>query len=296
MEQSLGKDDLPSIKYFSILKESLNYEQIEKKIDRKEGPEVYEWSVSLYKTLDSYVDKYILKDDNTFSKKRCIDLIYILDLITLKINKLSGFDANNMIQGNINNFINSSLKANGCDMSSRSTNNEDVSVINNKKKIHDLCEDISFIEPKIDLLNTSSKCKEINDYIKENSTEIEVIYEANPTTYFDVLKYNGHTDFNKINATINKIKCLSDENPHTPPSHTIIPISFTLVGFVLISFLLYRLTPLKPWLHNMILRKKNILNNINGEDEYIPENISEYLEKNSSNSDLHVLYKKLSFS
>lgn len=116
-----------------------------------------------------------------------------------------------------------------------------------------MCEDISFIDQKIDLLNTSSKCKEINDYIKDNSSWIEVIYKANPDKYFDILIYNRHTDFNEINGTTNKIKCLSvenplgaeaqdglSENPHTTPSHNTISFSFTLVGFVVISFLLYR--------------------------------------------------------
>ncbi|SBS95013.1 hypothetical protein POVCU2_0092440 [Plasmodium ovale curtisi] len=137
-----------------------------------------------------------------------------------------------MIQGSINNFINSSLESNDCDLFSRSKNDEDVA---------------------IDLLNTSSKFKEINDYIKDSSSEIEVIYKANPDKYFDLLIYNRHTYFNEINGTIYIIKCLSvenplgaeaqdvlSENPHTTPSHTTISFSFTLVVFVLISFLLYR--------------------------------------------------------
>lgn len=94
--------------------------KLKKKLTGGVRSEVLDWSGSLYKTLDSYINEYILNNDNNFSKKRCIYFIYILDHITLKITESHGFDVSNMIQGSINNFVNSSLESNDCDLFSRS--------------------------------------------------------------------------------------------------------------------------------------------------------------------------------
>ncbi|SBT33154.1 PIR Superfamily Protein [Plasmodium ovale wallikeri] len=309
MQGHLGKDDLPSIKYYNILKNILQYDMIDEYIGSKKLQEVYTWSVNLINTLNSYLDQYISYGSIENYEKRCIDVIYILDLIIHKIKNSPGYDVDNLIEKNIDNIINTSLMYNNCDIDSRRSDEEHISVMNNRKEIYDLCEDVTYIGKSTHQINISTECQKIKDYIEEKMRQLKIIYEASYSTYSDILIYNKFYNFDLIKSTIDKIKCNSKENSYAAEaqnalggdtkfstSHAITSVSISLIGFVLIPFLLYRLTPLKPWLHKMILRKTHIMDNLNEVKEDFSENMSQYMEKNLSNRDLHVLYEHSSYS
>ncbi|SBT55157.1 PIR Superfamily Protein [Plasmodium ovale wallikeri] len=305
MPSNIGKSNLPSIEHYKILTENIQYNTIDKNIDMGNKTKVFQWSGDLPNILRDYIDQYIFVQDNKKSKKSCIDLIYILELLLLKMRKIHDFDDDDMIQNGINNFITMFLKPYGCDESLRYSNEEDESPMNNNKSLYDLCEDIFYIEENIQLINVSSKCQEIIEYIEDKYHQLKGMYEAHPDKYNDILIYNN-TNFDKIKSTVDKIKCSSTVsslvgkeqsilggNLNFSPLHIFMSVALPLIGFALIYFLLYNLTPLRPWLRKRLFEKKNIINYFNGEYQDLSENTYDYLEQNSTKTDFHVIYNQL---
>ncbi|SBT00505.1 hypothetical protein POVCU1_060440 [Plasmodium ovale curtisi] len=178
---NLKKDDIPSIKYYNILKNILQYDMIDEYIDSNKQQDVYTWSVNLINTLSSYLDQYISY-------------------------------GNNMIQKNIDNIINTSLMYNTCDDNSRRSDEKDISVMINRNQIHELCEDVTCIGKSTHQINISTECQKIKGYIEEKMRQLKIIYEASYNTYTDILIYNKFNNFDLIKCTIDKIKCNSKEN------------------------------------------------------------------------------------
>lgn len=108
--------------------------------------DVFQWQEDLFNILTDYIDQYISVQDNKKSRKSCIYLIYILELLLLKMRKIPDFDDDDMIQNRINNFITMFLKPYECDESLRYSNEEGESAMNNNKSLYDLCGDIFYIE------------------------------------------------------------------------------------------------------------------------------------------------------
>ncbi|SBT01542.1 hypothetical protein POVCU1_067650 [Plasmodium ovale curtisi] len=123
MQSNVGRSNIPSIERYKILEENIQYSTIDKNIDMGN------------KT-----------DDNKKSRKSCIYLIYILELLLIKMRKIPDFYDDDMIQNRINNFITMFLKPYECDDSLRYFNEEGESAMNNNKSLYDLCGDIFYIE------------------------------------------------------------------------------------------------------------------------------------------------------
>ncbi|SBT52552.1 PIR Superfamily Protein [Plasmodium ovale wallikeri] len=88
---------------------------------------------------------------------------------------------------------------------------------------------------------------------------------------------------------------LSPVEQRNPPNfeyyHTIIIVVLSFFGIILMSFLIYRLTPIGPWIYNQVFKKKLIRNYFNGEDsqEFL-EHTSDSLDTNSQKMDYNLRY------
>ncbi|SBT57300.1 PIR Superfamily Protein [Plasmodium ovale wallikeri] len=261
MTNNIRKDDLPSINHYNILKECMRYNNIIDAINKNKYTEdANNWSNNFRTYSLGYLDKYPVDTSNN-SNKRCRDLIYLLEYIKTRITLSKIFDGQNgYMLSNIDNFV-ISLKSQGyeeCPINS--TDNSEL-YTQDRRHLDDLCEDITYINDNMNDINNSSQCKEIEAHIVGQKINVRATYDLNSDKYFDILQYYSYNSFKDIESTIEKIKCKthnsapSEGTPQSSGEHTPILIILPLLGIVLISFLLYKLTPLGSLLNTKIMKK-----------------------------------------
>ncbi|SBT55904.1 PIR Superfamily Protein [Plasmodium ovale wallikeri] len=300
MTNDIRKNDLPSIKHYNVLKECMHYNDIIDAIDKNKSTVVANnWSDNFRTYSSSYLDKYP-DDTSNNSGKRCRDLIYLLEYIKTRITVSPIFDGqNDYMLSNIDNFV-KSLKSYGYEECPINLTEHKTLYTQNRRKLDDLCEDITYINEKINEINNSSQCTDIKDHIIEQRRSVREKYDLSSYEYFDILKYYSYETFENIESTIGKIKCkthnsvASEGTSQSSGEHTPILIVLPLLGIVLISFLLYKLTPLGPLLNTKIMKKTKYWKIINdNETDEILEHTSEIPKTYLHDKGYHMLYNTL---
>ncbi|SBT55204.1 PIR Superfamily Protein [Plasmodium ovale wallikeri] len=295
----ISKDELPSIKHYNVLKKCMHYNDIIGAIDKNNPTEADNWIDNFRTYALGYLEKYP-NDASNNSNKRCRDLIYLIENIKTRITTSRIFYGENsyMIK-NIDNYLQTILMPEGYDNCPMNSTNENTLYTENKKQLDDLCEDITYINEKLSEVNNSSQCKEIQDHFlgKKNS-----VMETDDTSseYVNILKYHSYDTLDNIENIIDKIKCnnnhgaISNETPQSSGENTPILIVLPLLGIVLISFLLYKLTPLGPLLNTKIMKNTKYWKIINDkETDEILDHTSEIPQTYFHDKEYHMLYNTL---
>ncbi|SBT58400.1 PIR Superfamily Protein [Plasmodium ovale wallikeri] len=298
MTNDISKDELPSIKHYNVLKKCMHYNDIIDAIDKNKSAEADNWSNNFIRYARGYLDKYPVDAPNN-SNKRCRDLAYFLEDIKTRIKASQIFKGENSVMiGNIDNYLQKMLMSEGysdCPM-----NSPDVNTLytENIKQLDDLCEDISYINKNTHKINNSSQCKEIEDHIAEQRSDKEK-YDLS-SEYLDILRYYSYDTFENIESIIAKINCNNHHNAalgqtsQSSSEHTPILIVLPLLGIVLISFFLYKLTPLGPLLNTKIMKKIKYSKIINDkETDEILEHTSEIPQTYLHDKGYNMLYNTL---
>ncbi|SBT55697.1 PIR Superfamily Protein [Plasmodium ovale wallikeri] len=302
MTNGLCKDNLPSIKHFIELQQSMHYNDIRDSIKNTQlVSQANTWTSNINSYASSYLKKYPIQSNNKNHNKRCRDLAYFLEDIKTRIKASPLFDGNNSyIIGNIDNYLQHILVAEGYDDCPKNSTDENKLYTENNKKLDDLCEDITYINEKLIEINNSSQCKEIQDYIVGQEKSVRLTYNHSSSEHCDILKYYSYDTFENIEKIIKKIKCnnnhgdASEGTSQSSGDHAPILIVLPLLGIVLISFFLYKLTPLGPLLNTKIMKKIRYWKIINDkETDEILENTSDIPQTYLHDKEYHMLYNTL---
>ncbi|SBT72311.1 hypothetical protein, conserved [Plasmodium ovale] len=300
MTNDIRKNDLPSIKHYNVLKECMHYNDIIDAIDKNKSTVVANnWSDNFRTYSSSYLDKYPV-DTSINSNKRCRDLIYLLEYIKTRITVSPIFDGQNgYMLSNIDNFVNS-LISYGYEKCTIDLTEQETLYTQNRRQFDDLCEDVTYINEKLNEINNSSQCKEIHDYIVGQKKSVRETYDLDFYKYFDILQYYSYDTFESIERIIKNIKCnnhhgvASEETLQSSGEHTPILIVLPLLGIVLISFFLYKFTPLGSFLNTKIMKKTKYWKIINDkETDEILEHTSEIPQTYFHDKEYHMLYNTL---
>ncbi|SBT58936.1 PIR Superfamily Protein [Plasmodium ovale wallikeri] len=301
MTNDISKDELPSAKHYNELKKSMNYNEINDVIMRTKPPSYSDSWIKNFNTYSSnYLSKYPPISTNDNPNKRCRDVVFFLEDIKKGVTQSQAFEGqNNMIIGNINNYLKTMLMPEGYDYCPINSNDENKLYTENIKQLDDLCEDITYINEKLDEINNSSQCKDIKDHIVEESRSVKAKYNHS-SEYNDILKYYRYESLQDIESAIENIKCKnphdasSDGMPELPGKHTPILIVLPIFGIILLSFFLYKLTPLGPFLNTKILKKIKYWKITDDKDiDQILEYPSEIPQTNIHDKGYHMLYNTL---
>ncbi|SBT59291.1 PIR Superfamily Protein [Plasmodium ovale wallikeri] len=300
MTKDIDKNDLPSIKHYNILKKCIRYNDIIDAIDNNKRTEADNWITNLNTYSLDYLNKYSddASDDN--SNKHCRDLIYLLEYIKTRITVSPIFDGQNVYMlSNIDNFVKSLISQGYEKCPINSTDNSEL-YTQNRRHLDDLCEDITYINEKLNKINNSSQCKDIKDHIVEQRISVKEKYNLNSDEYFDVLKYYSYETFDYIESIIEKIRCnnhnrdASEGASQSSGEYTPILVVLPLLGIILISFSLYKLTPLGQLLNAKIMNKIKHWKIISDkETDEILEHTSEIPHTYLQDKGYHMLYNTL---
>ncbi|SBT00483.1 hypothetical protein POVCU1_060280 [Plasmodium ovale curtisi] len=109
MTNDINKENLPSIKYYNVLKYSIHYKEIYDIINKIEpDSKAHAWITYFNDYSYDYLDKYPIYSVNNNPNKRCRDYIYTLEFIKKRIKGSTLFDGQNDIMlSNIDNFVKS---------------------------------------------------------------------------------------------------------------------------------------------------------------------------------------------
>ncbi|SBT55716.1 PIR Superfamily Protein [Plasmodium ovale wallikeri] len=274
MPDEISKDKLPSKIYYKELQEYIHYKDIEDILKSiKEISSSGEWTSNFSKYAEKYTDKYPENDSRNNSSKRCRDLIYILNVIKWEINKSSKFEGTQeIINSTIDNYISSFLTPLGYENCYIKLSTESE-VIKNKKILDDLCEDVDYVQKNTKQINSSEKCNEIREYISEQITSAKSKNMFSSAEYSDILGYYKFSSDNFDNIT-QKVHCTDSSNSESlselqhqsgtsknTGKEMSISITLSLLGIMFICFLLYKITPIGPWLNEVIKKKLKLGNN-----------------------------------
>ncbi|SBS91349.1 PIR protein [Plasmodium ovale] len=299
---------LPSKKNNLELENKILYYEINNIItDNSKVTEILEWSRKLKNNVDNYLNGYIGKSSQVTLDKRCRDIFYILEVIIRKIKRLNKSQTYQNIESNINTVINSNVpvKCNG--NSSKISSTENDQVINDKKLVDDLCEDVAYINNNITQINDSPYCSVLRERIEQENNVLDAKLGTNKEKYTDILKFYEFSSFDSLKDIIQKLNCNSyvdapigdeEDNPdeigqlsrHQVP----ILVVLSLLGILCICFFLYKTTPFGHWLNILLRKKKYIWNNFfNQGTREISEDISENKDINSHNIEYNIIYNSL---
>ncbi|SBT72468.1 hypothetical protein, conserved [Plasmodium ovale] len=302
MTNGLSKENLPSIKHLIELKKIMHYNDIHEGINNSAHAEkANTWISNINSYASSYLEKYPIQSNDKKHNKRCRDLAYFLEDIKTKITASRIFDGYfSVMIGNIDNYLKSMLKVEGYDDCPIDLTDNSELYTQNKKKMDDLCEDITYINEKMNEINNSSQCTDIKDHIIEQRRSVREKYDLSSYEYFDILKYYSYETFENIESTIEKIKCkthnsvASEGTSQSSGEHTPILIVLPLLGIVLISFFLYKFTSLGTLLNTKITKKIKHWKIINDkETDEILENTSDIPQTYLHDKEYHMLYNTL---
>ncbi|SBT72593.1 hypothetical protein, conserved [Plasmodium ovale] len=200
---------------------------------------------------------------------------------------------------NIDNFV-KSLNSQGYEECPINSTDNSEFYTQNRRHLDDLCEDMAYINDNMNDINNSSHCKEIEDHIMEKKSRVKTTYDLNSSEYLDILQYYNYKSFQDIENEIEKINCNNHHNAalgqtsQSSSEHTPILIVLPLLGIVLISFFLYKLTPLGPLLNTKIMKKIKYSKIINDkETDEILEHTSEIPQTYFHDKGYRMLYNTL---
>ncbi|SBT52580.1 PIR Superfamily Protein [Plasmodium ovale wallikeri] len=276
--------DLPSKKYKNELENGIHYEDVEKnmKVD-KLTTDLEFWSTRLPQYLGTYINDYMGDWSNSNSEKRCRDLNHILDFILKRIQEKK--QTNPLVSYNlIEEYINKAAEAhfttwgNMCTRKSKLSETSDD--IKNIKKIDDLCEDIDYIKNRIPEIN-SDNCKQIQNYIEQQISELGQIYRTSDNKYSHILGYYSFKSFDDFDSTIKKLKIKCQEGntgealegdlgemQHNSSRNASIIAVTSLSGILSSFFLLYKTTSFGSILNNLVGKKIKFGNDLSNEECY----------------------------
>ncbi|SBT73932.1 hypothetical protein, conserved [Plasmodium ovale] len=301
MTNDIRKNDFPSIKNYNVLKECMHYNDIVDAIDKNESTQDADKWINNFRTYSlGYLDIYP-NDASNNSNKRCRDLIYLIEDIKTRIIASRIFDGDNSYMiNNINNHLLNILMPQGFEQCPINSTQDMKFYTKNRRLLDDLCEDSVYINENVNEINNSSQCKEIQEHIAEQSRSVRETYNLNYSEYVNILQYYNYESFKNIEIEIEKINCnnhhnaASEETPQSSGEHTPILIVLPLLGIVLISFFLYKLTPLGPLLNTKIMKKIKYSKIINDkETDEILEHTSEIPQTYLHDKEYHMLYNSL---
>lgn len=158
----------------------------------------------MFQYLNNYPSEYSDKNPN----KRCRDFLYILNAMKGKINKSELFKGDTYVNENIDNFINRTLIPYGYYNFSTNLRTYEEDILNNRKRLDYLCEDATYVKSKLNDINSSSNCKDIENRFIQQISELKT-YKLDSDKYLDFLQYYKLTSFDELEDIIQKIKCNS---------------------------------------------------------------------------------------
>ncbi|SBT02994.1 PIR Superfamily Protein, partial [Plasmodium ovale curtisi] len=304
----ISVNDFPSTKFKSIWNDGICYDEVNSIIAQKKGiTDAYSWVMSFKKKFKDNLENRQIEIKKHELEKRCRDLYYIIYDILHKLKNVIDYDDslyNNIsdtIKGHINStFINLSYLS--CLSVANKGDDYAHENINDRKYIDDLCEDVKYIENNIREINSSSQCKQIEKNILERKGNMQAT--LNSGKHSDIPKHYKFSSYDELDNIIRKINCTSDskteqiafkgysqETPQLSVEHIPMVVIFSLLGFLLACFFLYKFTPLGILLKIRIGKKIKLENNLSEElENEVSDETSEYVRNNLYNNKYNILY------
>ncbi|SBT56603.1 PIR Superfamily Protein [Plasmodium ovale wallikeri] len=281
----INENNLPSKTYYEELERIMNYNEINDIIiNNVLASKADNWMMQFHKYASDYLSKYMNADSNINADKRCRDFIYMMVDIIRSIHSSSASTSYELIESNITTFT-STMQMYGyekCYMFS----SDQYSNAEDKKNFDDFLENITYINRKLNDVNNSQYCTELEQYVQEYKEVYKQLYTSNQNLYSEIAKYYGLSSVDGYEKMIPQITCTSVENDEASAvdggpgegtklsggSISTISIS-SLLGISILSYFLYNVTPIGPRVNTLIKKKLNFMHEYNDKDT---EDLLEY--------------------
>ncbi|SBT57066.1 PIR Superfamily Protein [Plasmodium ovale wallikeri] len=309
----ISVSDLPSKKFNNIWDEGICKSEVTDIITHKKVPDAaYTWVANFGKNFKVNLDKHQVDINDNTLEKRCRDLYYIIYDILYKLKNLEGYKNNtyDSIKETIKGYINSAFinkRYWSCVPASINEADYEYAKIKDKKYIDDLGEDVTYVENNIDDINSSHECSVIKLYLEQEFRTRNDSYNLDNETYTKIIQYYKKSNFDSLKDIIEKINCntggdfqveehlVDQETPVNsfPLNIVIVPV-LSLLGFILIIYFLYKVTPFSSWFDRKMRKKIIFSNNVNDEISHKTlEEACEYQQTNAYHDEYNVLYNSV---
>lgn len=173
--------------------------------------------------MNQHLYEYLSDNSAYDSSKRCRDLIHILNIIKKYINELDDSASYEIINSNIDNFINVFM-FNRYDNSSTISPSE-YSNMDIVKEIDDICEDITYAKYNSCEINNSIYCEEIKKHLEKQNNIIKAVYATSKEELIKIIKFYDFISYENFENVLQLITCSPCLNTESPYSRKNISIS-----------------------------------------------------------------------
>ncbi|SBT55780.1 PIR Superfamily Protein [Plasmodium ovale wallikeri] len=291
MTTTFNIENLPSKARYKNLEDRIKYENMEEYINNDQKEEAYAWINTFQTYMNQHLYEYLSDNSAYDTSKRCRDLVHILNIIKKNINELVDSASYEVINSNIDNFINILMfnRYDNCSIISPS----EYSNMDSVKEIDDICEDITYAKYNSCEINNSIYCEKIKKHLEKQNSKINAVYSTSNEELIKIIKYYDFTsyeNFEKIFQLITCSPCTNTESSYSPKNISI-SAGISLFGLTFIGLFFYRNSPLGTWFSSKILKGKTMGNNLIHEiTEKVSDNTSESLYMDPPNIGYQVSY------
>ncbi|SBT83049.1 PIR protein [Plasmodium ovale] len=203
----IGIKDFPSKQCHKHFKNSIKYEQIMRAIKQISSQKVSKWIEDFNGYLLRYINEDMDKWKDTYCRKCCRDLNYILDNIIeeiLKSNLQNKILLYNKTETAAKNLLNN-LSSSKCH---RDLYNDTYHFRHLKNFFFDFCEDSTYVSSNFEQIKKGPKCRQVMFNIRSRRNELEELFNRLKSLPREQFHFSEHCNIDNISNIHKTTNCI----------------------------------------------------------------------------------------